>query len=576
MKRAISYFISSAAILALLWFASCTPSNHKPPFFVKLRTYTITVPPWRKDVKRLDFAKALAAWYAQNPQFKSTMNGGLPFKPERSFYMPASGGHQYTVRMTDETADALRQTFRVNGFGVIVHPSRVYRPTVAAASIAAAQVTDTSAPLSTTWAAMTVVPSAVTSANVRVPRLYVVDSGVQPIVPGVTSGTHQWHPEFAGFENENDRVELLQGRLANVSLSKSWQHPLDADYPVDPTAAAPWNLQADSMLVWANQPKPLPLASYSSIYLDPQRDPRKHGTLLTSCAVGENVGVLGRVVGAKALVESIRTYPNGSTAKASTAAMTEGVYEALDAHLAAPSGTKSVLMFASRTEDGFDPSLEVALWWAWKKGMVCVVSAGNEPDPYASGLYEPNPQWFPAANQAQPNSPSRFDWNVGKTPEGRAYWESLGYKDPYDDSITVPDDNYLIMVGAHSAVKSSSTPPSTGDDWAPTASRGPGVDVLAPARDVPSANTTTRGLLYADGASLATGFVAGVALAYLSSVPEAQTTPMAFRSWLLPEHTPGSSDPIRLSVNANARQGHSLPSIYGNKMPVLQLKDLPD
>lgn len=541
----------------------------------------ISVPPWRKDVKHDEVKKQLVQWSLTSSDFKSASNGVnlLKFIDMIDMAGDGAGGSIFTALLSDDLAKIIQDDFTLGGFKVIVHPSRNYRlPDLRTRRLRSPGGLHPMFPPTgshpATWAAATVVPSLLSSSNQRTPVLYVVDGGVQPIVPGVTSGT-RWHPEFAAATNGD--LKLRQGRLSDQALSRSWQHPLDQWYPLSPTPMTPWNYGADTHLTWTGQPKLLATTAYSaSKYLDPHRDQKKHGTLVMSCAIGANVGVVGRVENVKTDFQSMRVYPSGNNPSASTAGMVEGIYNAVDAHLARGQGAASVLMFASRTTDGYDQSLENALWWAWKQGLICIVSAGNEPDPYDTGKHEPDSQWFPSATVPQPNSPSRIEWETGNTPAGEAFWESLGYKSPNGDPIPVPDTSYLIVVGANNAVKTAtSPPPSIGDGWAASASKGPDVDVLAPSMSVPCANTTTGGLLTASGASMSTGYVAGVALAYLSHVSAAQANPDAFREWLLPTSVPGSTSPIKLSTTASSWPGHLLPNSYGGQMPVIELKALP-
>ena len=619
MKRKLKSIIVLIAAGLLSGSLSVIGQTSPPPDTTQTPAngvYVISVPPgWKQDHKTV--RDGMHAWMSTREEFKNADGSnfdpanGSPFDGHQGFYVPRAGGNLFTAHLSGAQAKALDNDFRMDGKKLIVHPSHEFQPCPLEINEAGIDGDFDEGHVhilsQTTWGDDAAVAAAITTRPaLRVPVLYVVDTGVQPIVPTATGATtYKWNPQFSAASGATPKLIFLQGRLA-PSLGRSWQFTgptpnFNSSYAADPDAPAttiagaalppPWNVLADSPLVWGGSTvlAPCPKTYDTTIFLDPQRDDIVHGTPITSCAVGTSVGVLGKITGLTCRVESIRVYNNPTTP---TATIVEGIYRALDAHKirVANQGANdpapvSVLLLASRSTTGYDQSLEVALWWAWYNGMVCIVSAGNEQDPYDTTVtpnkYPPEAQWFPPGGTPLPTSPSRFDWRIGSTPAGKTYWDALGIKNDLNEPVAVPDKPYLIMVGADN----STFAVPTNDGWSPSASKGPGVDILGPSLSLPCSKNVYSTLyangdclMTASGASITTGYVAGVALAYLASVSEAKANPTDFRNWLLPDATipPAAQNtfPIKLSTTAQSMTGTAISPLYLGKMPVLRVTSL--
>jgi hypothetical protein len=90
-------------------------------------------------------------------------------------------------------------------------------------------------------------------------------------------------------------------------------------------------------------------------------------------------------------------------------------------------------------------------------------------------------------------------------------------------------------------------------NWRAGSSNGPDIDITAPGENVPVPSKSSTGLVNASGSSLSTGYVAGIALAYLATMPSTPSsdsaTPKAFRDWLIPA-TQNNANPAKVGTAA--------------------------
>ncbi len=577
--------------------------------------YAIVVPPWAK-ITHKEARTAILTWAATAPEFAGSP---LKFIEEMETDIPKAGGNAFGANLTGKQAEALQTRFRFKarrGPGaaeLFVSPDYDFQPVGSgdsfeefnpeAVSSTSRRARSSPAPVQ---AVMTtpescardlMVPNEQAITQASTPVLYVVDTGVQPFVPAATPSGYDWHPEFKPLVTAG-KLRFRQGRVATgVGL---WPKS---------TAPAPWN----SPLT----PPPDPVLSFTSTNLkpctaqaapydcDPYNDPMGHGTRIASTAIGASLGALSKfTVGGVPVdldVESIRIYKTASTTPptfvTSSASVYNGIIQAVQAHLArvttANPSPKSVLVFASRTTAGFSANVEVALWWAWTKGMIVVVSGGNEPGTgNASQMHSPSAIWYTSAGvlpTTQPTSPSRFDWTYGNNPAAANRWPNptLG-----GGTVPCPDRPYLIIAGGNAVQYSAgSSDYSAGNQgWRTTtgnyngSSRGPDIDIVAPSILVPNVTPGTTTLGQATGTSFTTGYVAGVALAYAATQASGSggttwTVPDAFRSWLIPPGGPGVACALSAASgwNGTVRQSPYVASGsgYGGFVPQLQVTGSP-
>jgi len=372
----------------------------------------------------------------------------------------------------------------------------------------------------------------------RIPVLYVVDSGIQPIVP--PTGTSGWHPEFKIVLTGTPGPPhgLLQGRMSAANKFWPWSGGT-GPWSWTPLGA-PLNFNGSNI---ALSPEP----TWASGYADPHRDKKPHATMITSAAIGASTGVLGKFVQKdttnllKVGVESIRVAKDKTPPLSDW--VVEGIYKAVNAHLArkaADTNAASVLLLCYRStvvsgvsDVGFDESLELALVWAAHKGVTCIVSAGNTPGTAANNtIHSPDWTFFDVngnINPAKQTSPSGFD----TSPTNPGYWPNPSPLTPSGEPIPRPVAPYMVLVGGQHSNDAAGTGAAAG--WrtgATGSSRGPGVEIIAPSLSVPCAKHDAAGYANVTGTSVAAGFVAGVAMVYLAS--QATAGPTEFRQWLLP------------------------------------------
>ncbi len=577
------------------------------------KNYDILVPPWMMSYTHAQARTDMLNWSTTPPQNKLFMESPLVFTME--FDHPKTGGNGFLAKLNAAQVKALRAQFsdffiddtktfvpvkNVGGGGgaqnnqgdqakrmaappedapdpkkAIPQPKKEKDEEITKKKVSLPNETHredeghehgvmAGTPLQTTWAAKSAVPSPITvtrdSPN-HTPVLYVVDTGVQPLVKtGAT--TYMMHPEFnqTRVKFHNGRVPATVGNWAPSSGTWSNVDGLFTTYPSSPFSGTG--------------------------YVDPQVDLLPHGTRVASTAIGATVGLLSKVVGPSVEVESIRIYTTNTTLSTQAA---DGIFEAIDAHYARNTswGARSVLVFASRSDANFSQSVEVALWWAWKKGMIVICAGGDvNPGTYAPGLASPDSIWFTAPNtlpaSPQPTSPSRFDIAASNANPPN-FWPQC--TDPISgNTITRPDANYMVLVGGNKVtyanVNTGGTTQTTGENtWAIASSQGPDIDLIVPCDLVPcatnavaSAHSTNDCLADISGTSLSAGFVAGVALVYLDHYA-ATKTPADFRSWLLTQ--PGTGKPLKTTNSSTAAPWQLSPyqynTTFGNAVPKLQI-----
>lgn len=604
------------AAAALCWAVACT-SGSSLPFKLSLqRDYIIMVPPWAKNVNHDQARNAIEEW--TKPQNLSLLGlpkflfgkSGLKLNPQKGYSVNSygAGGNAFVAPLSSKQADALRIYFsfdpkkrkRNTPYRELI-VSRIQRYNVSPNSGGRhlVQPLGTGATTTVEWAADSVFEIANTS-KLAVDQkrtsvvLYVVDTGIKPFF-----GTSSASKISSQFVN----VKFRQGRIAD-GLGAVWPDP-----------------ELDSGNIWSKQPGellnlPLPPATFplytptpTSTCLNPQEDPSGHGTKVASTAVGATVGLIGKMTKMDSSpldieVESIRIYsnsPNGDPTytpppPTSTQVVASGIFKAVDAHLArrsaaGGSNVPSVLLFTSRSASGFDAAVETALWWAWTKGMICVVSGGNEEGSTSlAAMHVPNAMWYSASGtfgSPQSTSPARWDWTKPGDASG-TYWPNPSAGTPAEP-VPMPNSRSLIIVGGSNLAYAANPNPNWGgtDDFRKTSaggydsSRGPDIDILAPSKLVRCAvagqDTTTT----ATGTSLATGYVAGAALAYLACATDIdENTPTAFRNWLTPESGPGkgckiSTNPVAWSTGPYRRSMFgegTVGAAYNSRVPTLYIR----
>jgi hypothetical protein len=556
----------------LLLVVGCQSFFGKPVF---AKRYVIMVPPthvgshYNTSVLRTLLEGHASSHMAIFPK-------GIKFLPKGDINHPSAGLVGVTAFLFPKQVLDIKHTFLLPGISspnpvnVFIGPSLKYHP--AASPERMTQGIRIASSGSAQWAANIVAPSVLTVTTPVNPKaaLYVVDTGMLTHI-----STTAFHPQFPIGTGVN-QPRILQGQDA----------PWVGTWP--PTTANPtyWALP----IYTGGLPTPLPLAAGGYLRstiptwaLSPYKDSVGHGTKIASTAIGTiltttpgSVGFMGRTTGAKYDVQSIRVYNSSNTY---TQDAIDGIGLAVESHQSRGASAESVLLFASRTDAGFDPNLELALWWAWHEGIVVVVAGGNTPTAYAtnpSTLYSPDSQWYTDTEgslpEAQPTSPSRFDWvEANAHPDRWPAWEEPQADIPY------PDHPYLIVVGGSNATSLN----PTYDNWAAGSSRGPDIDIIAPFANVPVAKTsvstlyTTNDCLANDsncsGTSFSTGYVAGFALACLANT-SGNPTPEQFRDWLFPANGPNvNAAPLS---NAIANPTHYRSANYNNMVPKLKATTL--
>jgi hypothetical protein len=531
--------------------------------------YVIMVPPSNanKGPHVFGIAEVQNQLEAHAKQYSLIFPKGLNIIPDAGVNHPKAGIVAVSASLFPKQVENLAKTFTFTLPGkkkvkAIIGLSRKYRPA------ASQQSGDPGIRSAGSWASDAVVglapPNKIPLANNRTPVLYVVDTGVLTHMQSLNN-FHKQLPIGTGV----NQAQVLQGQVPQGvgAGTSAWPPATSTDPAVWATAIYDsqtglpnaLNLGATDYLRSTNP----------SAALSPYRDTVGHGTKIASTALSSFVGFMGRTDGAKVNVQSIRVYNSSNTY---TADAIDGIALAIESHKARGAGAASVLLFASRTTSGFDPNLEVALWWAWHEGIVCVVAGGNTPAAYRTNptKYSPDSLWYTSPNSTlptpQPTSPSRFDWvEANAHPEYWPAWQDAPNGNPY------PNRSYLIVVGGSNAT--SATP--TADNWASGSSKGPDIDIIAPFTTPPVAKTTASSLYSsndclvnnASGTSFSAGYVAGYVLACLANA-SSNPTPNEFRDWLFPPN--GPPNPNAPLSSAAAASGHYWHSSYNGMIPKLK------
>jgi hypothetical protein len=590
--------------------------------------HIIVVPPWVRTLNHKQARQKILEWAALHPDWFPPAKP-FPFIPGKECYLERSRANAFGAILTPTQADSLRKAENLRPAGdskkkdrwfLFVNPIRKWQPVPLKddplPSLEVLQPptkskakndgkgkgpayrlssTSTAAQLlKAAWAADDVVTTSPVSSKLVLPNesstppvLYVVDTGVQPIV----GTTPEWHQVFSAAGDIEPKLRFLQGRVP-ASLPAAWPPPPNSTAPnpwrkADPTTN-PDGANSDQPLVFSPNNSntlaqcPVQAAPYN---INPSKDPSAHGTKITSTAIGTYTGLLGKMsVGGNPVavdVESIRIYDNATNPTTDSVLVYEGIMHAIDAHKARRTALgynpPSVLLFASRSDEtngaGFDEAVEVALWWAWHEGMLCIASAGNETTTYDTNKRAPYAEWYPVPTTVANTSPSRFDWSRAVASQG-AGWPNWPETDAPSGN-PYPQNPYLLIVSGHNRAFNTSTGVLTnGNGWRTGSSIGPDVDILAPSMSVPCASitktnypTTNDWIARTSGSSLSTGFVAGAAVAYLVANPNPSGSAnsldlsAAFRSWLLPMATPSSSTPCK-QTSASAHSASTRKSPY--------------
>lgn len=621
MKRILKPLPYLLATTVLCLVVSCTCGSHTHLGIPLRYDYLVSVPPWSK-INHATAGQAIQKWTRPEnlpvglPKllFGAT---GLPLDPAKGFNINqhGAGGNAFIVSMTKDQAKVLSEDFsfahpmkRNKGSRVELIVSRIqcYKlesfgnpHALSDGEPGHVHTLGVGPTTNIEWAADSVFevgnPSKLAVDQKRTPVLYVVDTGIKPF-----AGTKAVSKLSTQFVN----VKLRQGRIAD-GLGAVWPDP-----ELDPSTDL-WGKGVDQLLDLSGSFPLYTPTGTSPNCLNPQEDPSGHGTRVASTALGATVGVLGKMTKLDNTspldveVESICIYSGNPTGDptytppppTSTQVVASGIYKAVDAHLARKaalgSNPPSVLLFTSRSTSGFDAAVETALWWAWTKGMICVVSGGNEPGSSSStAMHSPNAMWYSGSGTfgtPQSTSPARWDWNKLNDPTG-AFWPNPTAGNP-SEPVPMPDKCSLIIVGGSNLAYAANPNPNWGgtDDFRKTStgafdsSRGPDIDILAPSKAVPSAIAGSNSTSNANGTSLATGFVAGAALAYAACATNfGDNAPEDFRNWLTPSTGPGKGCKISTSPTAwsTGTYRHScygegtMGAAYNSRVPTLHIRTL--
>lgn len=611
MKRISKLITCLLAAAVICWVVACTCASHTTLGFPLRHDYLIMVPPWVTGVTRAQAKVKIKTWTRKStldPLGLKPLFGkmGLKLDDSSGFHIPGHGanGNAFVASLTKAQADLLRNHFSFTSTTAAPHRelivSRIqcYRKD----SLRAAGDTDGLlegqgvGPTSTAaWAVDSVFAcdngTKLEVTQQRIPVLYVVDTGVKPFKG--TSSSWQMSNQFVN-------VKVRQGQIGEG---------LDAEWPPQGESSV-WGQRVQAPDgEYLDLQAPFALYPSTSGYLNPHEDPSGHGTKVASTAVGATMGVIGKLkktsTGApvEVHVEPIRIYANSPTGdptwfknpETTSLVVSSGIYLAVASHLARSqalgSTAASVLMFTSRSVSDFDEAVETALWWAWTKGMICVVSGGNEPgaNPQSPVMHAPNAMWYTASQtfgSPQSTTPARYDWTKPANDTSgtlASYWPS--------GPVAIPNRWSLIIVGSNNVGLGTpgnpAAPFSGNQGWSSISSRGPDIDIVAPGKSVPCATQGSNNSSAATGSSLATGYVAGAALAYLATKPSISAgVPDDFKAWLTPTAGPGNGCRVLPTSPAGWSDGpyrHSpytespmnAPAAYNGKVPALYISELP-
>ena len=261
-------------------------------------------------------------------------------------------------------------------------------------------------------------------------------------------------------------------------------------------------------------------------------DVRNHGTGVASTAVGLDTGLFAHLHGGSVVLEPCQIYyPSAVPTAPWVSDALNAVFQASVQHLARRNDATvlnngSVLMFANRTTTSYSELMERQLAEATKAGMVVVAAAGNQlsaADPTLPSLTPPIP---PLCDPMQLVSQISPPPSTTKTPSGMPLSGLLG--NPFVGPCAfyaTPTAHYLLLVGGTASDGSLWSSGPNGSNY------GPQTSLFAPAGEVTKASALSAPLVTGSGTSLATGYVAGLSLYYLSFRPWASV--MEVRNFVL-------------------------------------------
>lgn len=253
-------------------------------------------------------------------------------------------------------------------------------------------------------------------------------------------------------------------------------------------------------------------------------DVRNHGTGVASTAVGLDTGLFAHLHGGSVVLEPCQIYfPSVSPTAPWVSDALNVVFLASVQHLARRNDATvlnngSVLMFANRTTTAYSELMERQLAEATKAGMVVVAAAGNQlsgVDPALPVLTPPIP---PLCDPMQLVSQISPPPSSTKTPSGMPLSGLLGNPFGPCSFYATPLVPYLLLVGGTASDGSMWVGGTNGSNY------GPQTSLFAPAAGVTKASALSAALVTGTGTSLATGYVAGLSLYYLSFRPWASVT----------------------------------------------------
>ena len=295
---------------------------------------------------------------------------------------------------------------------------------------------------------------------------------------------------------------------------------------------------AGSPVVWGSG---LMSPSLTGSGASPLIDLHNHGTGVASTAVGKDTGLFSHLDGGSVQLESCQIYfPSISPPSAPWVSDAVNViFLASVQHLArvadaCPTNDGSVLIFANRTATGYSEIMERQLAEAAKAGIVVVSSAGNS-------YSKDDPETPPASTPILACPPFTSISSIApipattRTPSGMPLNATLGDMGFPCLTYATPTTDYLLNVGATT---------SANQIWFSSASSGSnyglGTTIFAPGSVVSRASSSSHVISTGTGTSFSAGYVAGMALYYLSIRPWAKVPEV--RAFIL-NHTNTTIDP---------------------------------
>lgn len=249
-------------------------------------------------------------------------------------------------------------------------------------------------------------------------------------------------------------------------------------------------------------------------------DVRNHGTGVASTAVGLNTGLFSHLHGGSVVLESCQIYyPSVTPTLPWVSDALNVVFQASVQHLARKNDASlmnnaSVLLFANRTTTSYSELMERQLAEATKVGVIVVAAAGNAQsgaDPVTPSLTPPSP---PICDPMLLTSQIIPPPSTTKTPSGLPLSGVLSAPFGPCALYNTPTAAYLLLIGATA---------NDGSVWQGGAgvgsNFGPQTSLFSPGGGVTKASALSAALVTGNGTSLASGYVAGLSLYYLSFRP---------------------------------------------------------